>query len=95
MMTTEQVIGMNQELFYTALLVALPALLVSLAVGLLVSLFQTVTSIQDQTLSYVPRIIIVGLVIVITLGFSLQMAVEFARRMMGHAVSAGTGVAAP
>lgn len=91
-MTTEQVIALNQELFYTALLVAAPALGVSLAVGLLVSIFQTVTSIQDQTLSYVPRIIVVGLVIVITLGFSLQMAVEFARRMMGHAVvAAGAG----
>lgn len=88
-MSTEQVIRMTQELFLVALVVALPALVVSLAVGLVVSIFQTVTSIQDQTLSYVPRIILVGLAIVVTLGFSLQQAVEFARRMIGTAAGAG------
>jgi flagellar biosynthetic protein FliQ len=88
-MTTEQVIRMTQELFLVALLVALPALVVSLLVGLVVSIFQTVTSIQDQTLSYVPRIILVGLAIVLTIGVSLQQAVEFARRMMAYAAGAG------
>ena len=88
-MTTEQVIQMTQELFLVALLVSLPALVVSLIVGLVVSIFQAVTSIQDQTLSYVPRIILVGLVIVLTLGFSLQQAAEFARRMIGYAARAG------
>lgn len=89
-MTVEQVIALNQDLFYTALLVALPALAVSLVVGLIVSLFQTVTSIQDQTLSYVPRILLVGLAIVLTFGFTLQIAVAFARRMMAHAAGAGS-----
>ncbi len=88
MMTTEQVIAMTQELFLTALLVALPALAVSLIVGLIVSIFQTVTSIQDQTLSYVPRIVLVGLVIVGTIGVSFQQAVQFTRNMMAHAVQA-------
>lgn len=86
-MTTEQVIGITQELFQTAIIVALPALAVSLVVGLVVSIFQTVTSIQDQTLSYVPRILLVGLTIVGTLGFSLQFAVGFARRMISIAAA--------
>jgi flagellar biosynthetic protein FliQ len=88
-MTTESVIRMIQELFLISLLVAMPALVISLIVGLVVSIFQTVTSIQDQTLSYVPRIILVGLAIIITLGFSLQQATEFAKRMIGYAVEAG------
>jgi flagellar biosynthetic protein FliQ len=88
-MTTEQVIRMTQELFLVSLLVSLPALAVSLIVGLVVSLFQTVTSIQDQTLSYVPRIVLVGLAIVVTLGITLQQAAEFARRMIGYAAGAG------
>lgn len=88
-MSTEQVIAMTQELFLIALLVAMPALLVSLAVGLIVSIFQTVTSIQDQTLSYVPRIILVGLAIVVTLGFSLQQAVAFTHRMIAAAAGSG------
>lgn len=86
-MTTEQVIGITQELFTTAIVVALPALAVSLIVGLIVSIFQTVTSIQDQTLSYVPRILLVGLTIVATLGFSFQLAVGFARRMIAVAAA--------
>lgn len=88
-MTTELVIRMTQELFFVALLVAAPALVVSLAVGLVVSVFQTVTSIQDQTLSYVPRIVLVGLAIVLTLGVALQQAAEYTRRMIGHAAAAG------
>lgn len=88
-MATEQVIRLTQELFLVALLVAMPALVVSLIVGLVVSIFQTVTSIQDQTLSYVPRIILVGLAIVVTLGVSLQHAVEFTRRMIAEAAGVG------
>jgi flagellar biosynthetic protein FliQ len=86
----EQVIRMTQELFLVSLLVALPALVVSLIVGLVVSIFQTVTSIQDQTLSYVPRIILVGLVIVVTLGVSFQQAVAFTKRMIAYAAGVGT-----
>jgi flagellar biosynthetic protein FliQ len=84
-MTYGEVLDMSRDLFYTALLVALPTLAVSLMVGLIVSIFQTVTSIQDQTLSYVPRIIIVGLVIVLTMSFSLQLATLFTVRMIVHA----------
>jgi flagellar biosynthesis protein FliQ len=88
-MSIEQVIRMTQELFVVALLVAMPALLVSLLVGLVVSIFQTVTSIQDQTLSYVPRIILVGLAIVVTLGMSFQQAVAFTKRMIAYAATGG------
>lgn len=88
-MSIELVISMTQELFLVALLVALPALVVSLAVGLVVSIFQTVTSIQDQTLSYVPRIILVGLAIVVTLGVSFQQAIAFTKRMIAYAAGAG------
>jgi flagellar biosynthetic protein FliQ len=73
-----------------ALLVALPALVMSLAAGLVVSIFQTVTSIQDQTLSYVPRIILVGLTLVLTFGMSFQQAVAFTQRMLAYAVEAGS-----
>ncbi len=71
-MSIELVIRMTQELFLVALWLRLPALVVSLVVGLVVSIFQTVTSIQDQTLSYVPRIVLVGLAIVVTLGVSVS-----------------------
>ncbi len=88
-MSVAEILELNRDLFYTAMLVALPALLVSLVVGLLVSVFQTVTSLQDQTISYVPKILLVGLAIVLTMAFSLQVAVEFTHRMFAHAAGVG------
>lgn len=88
-MSAEQVILVMQELFLISLVVAMPSLIVSLISGLAVSVFQTVTSIQDQTLSYVPRIVFVGMTIVFTLGFSLQQAVAFARRMIVYSIQVG------
>lgn len=88
-MSVEQVIELVRQVFFTALIISLPVLAVSLIVGLVVSIFQTVTSIQDQTLSYVPRIIAAGAAIVFTLGFTLQLAVELFQRMVIAAVEAG------
>ena len=84
-----QVVELMRELFFTAMLVALPALAISLVVGLVVSIFQTVTSIQDQTLSYVPRIILVGLTIVFSMAFALDLVVGFTQRMFQHAAGVG------
>ena len=80
-MPLEQVTEIARDLFYTALLVALPALAVSFLVGLIVSIFQTVTSIQDQTLSFVPRVLLTGLAVVLSLTFTLGVAVAFTVRM--------------
>ncbi len=88
-MGSANVLEFSRDLFYTAMLVALPAMAVSLVVGLIVSIFQTVTSIQDQTLSYVPRIILVGLAIVISMAFTLDIAIGFTRRMFDHAARVG------
>ena len=88
-MSVEQVIEICRDMLLTGLMLALPALATSLIVGLVVSLFQAVTSLQDQTLSYVPRILIVGLVILVTLGFALQVAVEFTHRMLARAAEVG------
>ena len=84
-MTSADVQELFRDLILTALMVALPALAVSLVVGVIVSILQTVTSIQDQTLSYVPRTLLVGLTIVLSLAFSLEIAVDFAKRMIMRA----------
>lgn len=80
-MSMEWVTELGRDVFTTALMVALPALLVSFLVGLIVSILQTVTSIQDQTLSFVPRLLLTGLVIVLTLALTLGLAVAFTTRM--------------
>jgi flagellar biosynthesis protein FliQ len=88
-MSIEQVIALVQQVFFTALLISLPVLAISLIVGLVVSMFQTVTSIQDQTLGSVPKVIAAGAAVVFTLGFTLQLAVELFQRMVIAAAEAG------
>lgn len=87
-MSTPQVVEIGRDLLYTALLIALPALGVSLAVGLVISVIQTITSIQEQTLSFVPRLVAVGLVLVFTMAWTLQTAIQFTVRMLIHATEA-------
>lgn len=60
-MSEDLVIDLVREAVMTVITVAGPLLLLALAVGLLVSIFQTITSIQEQTLSFVPKIIAVFL----------------------------------
>jgi len=81
---------LGRDLFQTALLVALPSLVTALLVGLVVSFLQAITSIQDQALGHVPRLLAVGLVIVLTMGFTLQVAVAFTQRTIQNAGKVGT-----
>ena len=79
-MTTDIVVQLGRETLYTALLLSLPTVLISLAVGLLISIFQTVTSIQEQTLTFAPRIMAVGLIMVVSLPWMLEILVNFTQR---------------
>jgi flagellar biosynthetic protein FliQ len=56
-MTVDAVVEMMRDALYIILKVSLPVLLISMAVGLIVSIFQTVTSIQEQTLTFVPKVV--------------------------------------
>ena len=57
MITQEAVLDIARDAIYTIIITSAPLLLVSLIIGLVVSIFQTVTSIQEQTLTFVPRIL--------------------------------------
>lgn len=59
MITEEQIMDISREAIYTIILTAAPLLVTSLIVGLIVSIFQTATSIQEQTLTFVPKILAV------------------------------------
>jgi flagellar biosynthetic protein FliQ len=80
-MTTAEVIQIGRDLMFTTILLALPTIMASLVVGILISVFQTITSIQEQTLSFAPRIIAVAIVIVFTLPWTLRVLVNFTLRM--------------
>lgn len=57
MISEEVVMDIARDAIYTMLICSLPLLLVSLVIGLTVSIFQTVTSIQEQTLTFVPKVL--------------------------------------
>lgn len=66
-MEVSEAIVIGRDLMVTALLLSAPVVVVSLLVGVLISIAQTVTSIQEQTLSFAPRIVaVVGVVIYLT-----------------------------
>ena len=76
-MTIDTVVQIANDALYLIIKVSLPVLLVSLIVGLLISIFQTVTSIQEQTLTFVPKIICVFLSLVLFGHWMLNSMVEF------------------
>jgi len=61
MISEGQVLDIAQEAIYMIIICGAPMLLISLVVGLVISIFQTVTSIQEQTLTFVPKIVAVFL----------------------------------
>ncbi|BCV24938.1 MAG TPA: flagellar biosynthesis protein FliQ [Firmicutes bacterium] len=76
-MSEELVISLGRDALLTALLVAGPLLGLSLLVGLVVSIFQATTQIQDQTLAFVPKIVAVLIGIVVFGPWMLQVLTQF------------------
>jgi len=79
----DQAVWIGHQALLTALLLAAPALLAALVVGTLVSLVQTVTQLQEVTLSFIPKMAAVFLVLALTGGWMLQIAVGFGTAMFG------------
>jgi flagellar biosynthetic protein FliQ len=76
-MTVEFVVHLFREAFYTGMLVAAPLLIVSLLVGLVISVLQAATSIQEFTLSFVPKLIAIAVVLVLTLPWMIDTLITF------------------
>lgn len=76
-MTEGQVLDIARQALYTIILCSAPLLIISLVVGLVVSIFQTVTSIQEQTLTFVPKIVCVFLGMMIFGSWILTNLTEF------------------
>ncbi len=86
-MTVDEVTTVASSALYLVIKVSAPVLLISLVVGLLISIFQTVTSIQEQTLTFVPKIVAVFLSLILLgnwmltemSGFMTQLWSDFSR----------------
>lgn len=84
MMTVEGVAEIAGQALMLILKVSMPVLLVSLCIGLLVSIFQTVTSIQEQTLTFVPKIIGIFVALILLGPWMMTSMVEFMTQLWSN-----------
>ncbi|MBS4213052.1 MULTISPECIES: flagellar biosynthesis protein FliQ [Neobacillus] len=83
-MTPEMVFEVSRQSVYTTLLVAAPVLGIALVVGLVISIFQSVTQIQEQTLVFVPKIIAVFVGLLLFGPWMLQHLLDFTQNILGN-----------
>lgn len=83
-MTVQQVVDLGQQALQLAVLLSAPLLLAGLVVGLGVSLFQAVTSIQEATLTFVPKLIAVFVALLFCLPWMADLSVRFAAQLFGN-----------
>lgn len=84
-----RIVDLARDLLMTTLALAGPVLLVGLVVGVLVSLFQALTSVQEQTMALVPKMMAVMLTTLILLAPALQLLSDFTRRVFSQMVEFG------
>ena len=85
-MSQEMVISIAERAIYVVLVVSGPLLLVALGVGLLVSIFQATTSIQEQTLAFVPKIVGVLVAIVLFGPWMLSLMIDYFYEILNNLV---------
>ncbi|MDR1051420.1 MAG: flagellar biosynthesis protein FliQ [Deltaproteobacteria bacterium] len=81
-MTTEFVIDFGRRAMELILLLSLPMLLVGLAIGLLVSIFQATTQIQEMTLQFIPKIVCITLVLVVAGPWLLANLMDYTMQIL-------------
>lgn len=83
-MTEQFIIHLARETFFTALLISAPILIASAIVGLIISIFQSATSINEMTLTFVPKLVVIAIVIVISLPWIIDVIVAFTRELFSQ-----------
>ena len=84
MISESAVLDIARDAIYTIIITSAPLLLVSLIIGLIVSIFQTVTSIQEQTLTFVPKILGVFVTMLICGSWMLNNMSSFIERLWSN-----------
>ncbi|MBQ3560017.1 MAG: flagellar biosynthesis protein FliQ [Agathobacter sp.] len=77
MITQDAVLDIARDAIFNIIIVSAPLLLISLIVGLIISIFQTVTSIQEQTLTFVPKILAVFITLMLAGSWMMNTMIEF------------------
>ena len=86
-MNANEVLEISREAVIVLLELGVPIMLVALVVGLAISLIQALTQIQEMTLSFVPKIIVIFLSLLIFMPFMLNTLTIFAQKLAGRIVS--------
>lgn len=84
MITQGEILDIARDTFFTIITTAAPPLLISLIVGLVISVFQTVTSIQEQTLTFVPKILAIFIALMLIGSWMLDNMTEFMTRLWNN-----------
>lgn len=80
-MTPESVMTIGRHALEVTILVSAPLLLTALAVGLLVSVFQAATQINEMTLSFIPKLLVMFLMLVVAGPWMVNMMMDYTRRL--------------
>jgi flagellar biosynthetic protein FliQ len=88
-MNATDVLEISRDAIWVMLKISAPLMMVALVVGLAISLVQALTQIQEQTLTFVPKILLLFVVFVLTIPFMSTTLVEFTRELMAKAVGIG------
>ena len=88
-MNTAEVISVSRDAIWVLLKVGAPVMLVALLVGLAVSLFQALTQIQEMTLAFVPKIIVIFVTVVMLMPFMLATLQGFMDQIVDKIVAIG------
>ncbi|MCE1190490.1 MAG: flagellar biosynthetic protein FliQ [Ignavibacteria bacterium] len=83
-MTIELIVELLTDVFFTTMIILLPILGASLILGIVISLFQAATSIQEMTLTFVPKIIITSVMVIIMLPFIADKLISLTVRFFNH-----------
>ncbi len=88
-MSPAEVLEIGSEAIFTLLVVGAPILGAALAVGLVVSLFQALTQMQEMTLSFVPKIAVIALSVFVFMPFMMSTMIGFGERMFERIATLG------
>jgi len=80
-MDTGFVMEIMTESFMTALMLALPPLLISLAVGLVIAILQAATQVHEQTLTFVPKLLAIGITLIVLGPWMLEVLTDYTFRL--------------
>lgn len=86
-MDQAEIITVMQDAVTTILTVAAPIMIVAMVVGVVISIFQATTQINEQTLAFVPKIVAILLVLLVFGGMMLSNMTDFSTRMFGYATT--------